>query len=140
ASNQVINEQIDEFLSKVGMEFDEALEDDFNTHLALSAFFSLIKETNRLAAEENLGKNQAMKILPELERMLEILGLTIPKISEEQIQEINQMIKNREKFRAEKNFSEADKIRDNLNEMNIELIDHKGKTIWMKKEKIKADL
>ena len=60
--------------------------------------------------------------------------------SQEQIQEVNQMIQNRETFRAEKNFVEADKIRDKLNEMKIELIDHKGKTIWMKKEKIKADL
>jgi cysteinyl-tRNA synthetase len=49
------------------------------------------------------------------------------------------MISNREKFREEKQFEKADQIRDELNEMNIELIDHKGKTIWMKKEKIKKD-
>jgi cysteinyl-tRNA synthetase len=42
-------------------------------------------------------------------------------------------------FRKEKQFEKADKIRDKLNEMNIELIDHVGKTIWMKKEKIKAE-
>ena len=46
---------------------------------------------------------------------------------------------NRKKCRDEKQFEEADKIRDQLNEMNIELIDHKGKTIWMKKEKIKSE-
>ena len=45
----------------------------------------------------------------------------------------------KENARKEKKFDEADKIRDKLNEMNIELIDHKGKTIWMKKEKIKAE-
>ena len=44
-----------------------------------------------------------------------------------------------EKLREEKNFQEADKIRDKLNEMNVELIDHKGKTIWMKKERIKSE-
>ena len=44
-----------------------------------------------------------------------------------------------EKFRKEKQFQEADKIRDKLNEMNVELIDHKGRTIWMKKENIKAE-
>jgi len=42
-------------------------------------------------------------------------------------------------MRKEKQFVEADKIRDKLNEMNIELIDHKEKTIWMKKEKIKSE-
>jgi cysteinyl-tRNA synthetase len=45
----------------------------------------------------------------------------------------------REQSRKEKQFEEADKIRDKLNEMNIELIDHKGKTIWMIKENIKAE-
>jgi len=49
------------------------------------------------------------------------------------------LILNREKLRGEKQFEDADKIRDQLNEMNIELMDHKGKTIWMKKEKIQKD-
>ena len=42
-------------------------------------------------------------------------------------------------FRMEKKFEDADKIRDKLNEMNVELIDHKGRTIWMQKENIKAE-
>jgi len=46
------------------------------------------------------------------------------------------LISDREKFRKEKQFEEADKIRNKLNDMNIELIDHKGKTIWMKKGKM----
>jgi len=49
------------------------------------------------------------------------------------------LILNREKLRKEKQFDSADEIRDKLNGMNIELIDHKEKTIWMKKEKIKAE-
>jgi len=54
-------------------------------------------------------------------------------------QEINNLIKSREQFRKEKQFGDADKIRDKLNEMNVELIDHKDRTIWMKKENIKAE-
>ena len=60
-------------------------------------------------------------------------------MSEEEKQKIDNLISNRKKCRDEKQFEEADKIRDQLNEMNIELIDHKGKTIWMKKEKIKSE-
>ena len=45
-------------------------------------FFNLVKETNRLAAEEKLGKEDA-KIKKEFERMLKILGLTIPEMTEE---------------------------------------------------------
>jgi len=125
-------------VEKTSEDFDNALNENLNTHLALSAFFSLVKETNRLSADENLGKKDAEKIKVAFQRMLEILGLDIPKITPDQKNQIDDLIQAREKFREQKRFEEADKIRNQLNEMNIELIDHKQKTIWMKKEKIKA--
>ena len=121
-------------------EFDNALESDFNTHLALSAFFKLVKEVNYLAASEKLGSNDAQEIIPEFQRMLEILGLVIPKITLTEKEKVDNIIIAREQFRKEKKFQEADKIRDTLYEMNIELIDHAGKTIWIQKEKINADI
>jgi len=130
---------IEKIVSKIGTEFDDALDDDFNTHLALSAFFQLVKEGNRLAAEEKLGKTDANIIKKEFDRMLGILGLNIPKITETEKQEIDNLIISREQFRKEKQFDKADEIRDKINEMNIELIDHKGKTTWMKKENIKSE-
>ena len=130
---------IEKNVLKIGTEFDDALDDDFNTHLALSAFFQLVKEGNRLAAEEKLGKIDANIIKKEFDRMLEILGLNIPKITETEKQEIDDLIISREQFRKEKQFEKADEIRDKINEMNIELIDHKGKTTWMKKENIKSE-
>ncbi len=133
------HEDSNQIIQKVSTEFDNALESDFNTHLALSSFFQLVKEANRLAAEEKLGKEDAQIIKTELQRMLEILGLSIPEMTEDEKKEIDNLIESREQFRKEKQFEDADKIRDKLNEMNIELIDHKEKTIWMKKENIKAE-
>jgi len=133
------SEGMDELTSKLGTEFDSALDSDFNTHLALSAFFQLVKETNRLAAEEKLGKENGNSIKIEMKRMLGILGLKIPEITESEKEEIDELIKNRETCRKEKQFEKADEIRDKLNEMNVEIIDHKEKTIWMRKENIKAE-
>jgi cysteinyl-tRNA synthetase len=138
-ANNETGDEIDEIVTKIGIEFDTALNNDFNTHLALSAFFQLVKETNRLAAEEKLGLKNSKAIKGELKRMLKILGLKIPEITDNQKEEIDNLIIDREKARKEKQFEDADKIRDKLNEMNIELIDHKGKTIWMRKENIKAE-
>ena len=138
-ANSENQEDSSEIIKKIGIEFDNSLEDDFNTHLALSAFFQLVKETNRLAAEEKLGKEQSLMLKKELMRMMNILGLKIPEMTEDKKQEIDNLIQNREKFRKEKQFEKADEIRDELNELNIELIDHKEKTIWMKKEKIKSE-
>jgi len=132
-------EDSSEIIKKTSAEFDDALEDDFNTHLALSAFFQLVKEVNRLAAEEKLGKDESLVFKKEFTRMMVILGLKIPEMTENEKQNIDELIENREKFRKEKQFEKADEVRDKLNEMNIELIVHKGKTIWMKKEKIKSE-
>ena len=138
-ANNVEQENISEKIRSISTEFDKSLEDDLNTHLALSSFFELVKETNRLAASEKLGKENSIIIMKEFERISKILGLNIPKINQEEKEEIDSLISNREKLRGEKQFEDADKIRDQLNEMNIELMDHKGKTIWMKKEKIEKD-
>ncbi len=139
ANNENQNSEIKSVIEETRNEFDSALESDFNTHLALLAFFKLVKEINYLAAEEKISTNDAKIIIPEFKRMLEILGLVIQNITSDEKQEINDLIKAREQLRKEKKFQDADKIRDKLNEMSIELIDHKRKTIWMKKEKIKAD-
>ena len=119
--------------------FDSAIDENLNTHLALSAFFGLVKEVNKLSAENKLNKEIAEAAKIQFERMQNILGLKVQEISDEEKNGIDQMVSSREKLREEKNFQEADKIRDKLNEMNVELIDHKGKTIWMKKEKIKSE-
>ncbi len=138
-ANSNEQEDISDKIKNISLEFDKSLEDDLNTHLALSTFFQLVKETNRLAASEKLGIENSQIIMREFERISNILGLEIPKMNQEEKQEIDNLISNREKLREEKQFEKADQIRDELNEMNIELIDHKGKTIWMKKEKIKKD-
>ena len=138
-ANSNEQEDISDKIKNISLEFDKSLEDDLNTHLALSTFFQLVKETNRLAASEKLGIENAQIIMREFERISNILGLEVPKMNQEEKQEIDNLISNREKLREEKQFEKADQIRDELNEMNIELIDHKGKTIWMKKEKIKKD-
>lgn len=128
-----------EMIKQNSFDFNNALDDDFNTHLALSAFFKLVRETNRMAADDVLDKSNSQLIMLEFQRMMKILGLNIPQITQSEKDEINLLITQRKEFRKEKEFVKADKIRDKLNEMSVELVDHKGKTIWMKKEKIKAE-
>jgi len=130
---------IEEIISESQKEFDTSLDNDFNTHQALSAFFKFVNEINQLIASEALTLSVAKLALPQFEKMLKILGLKIPKITKEEIDSINDLIKKRESFRSEKKFQEADAIRDQISEMGIVLIDHKDRTTWMKKEKIKSD-
>ena len=123
-------------VSEAKKEFDEALKSNFNTPLALGVFFKLVKELNRFAATETLTQSIAKITLPEFERMLEVLGLKIPKITDKERSTVNDLIKKRNMFRDKKQFDEADKIRKQIGEMGIMLIDHKNKTLWLKREKI----
>jgi cysteinyl-tRNA synthetase len=120
-------------------EFNSTLEADFNTAAAVSVFFRLIKAINRLAASEQMTRSVADIALPEFERMSEILGLQVQKVTQKEKQTIADLLKKRDELRAQKQYQEADKIRTQISQLNIVLLDHKNKTIWMKKEKIKAD-
>lgn len=136
AEGQGSVDEIQKIISDTKKEFEEGLESDFNTPLALGAFFKLVKEINRLAATEALTQSIAKMVLPDFEKMLDILGLKIPKISEEEKSTVNELIRNRNMFREQKQYQEADRIRKQISDMGITLIDHKTRTLWMKQEKI----
>lgn len=131
--------EIAHLVKECSQEFDSALENDFNTSLAVGAFFKLVKGVNRIAASESMTKSIADIGLPEFERMSEVLGLSVQKVTEQEKQSITDLLKKRETLREQKKYQEADKIRDQISQMNIVLLDHKNKTIWMKKEKILSD-
>ena len=132
-------EDISSLLIETRKKFDTALNDDFNTSLGLSVFFNMIKTINSLAAEEKINKKIAEQALPVLEYMLDVLGIKIQTVSDEEIESVFKLINKRETLREEKQFGEADKIRDQIAGMGISLIDHKKKTLWMKKEPIKSE-
>jgi len=129
-----------EFFTKkvdfIKKEFNDALNSDFNTPLAFNAFFRLVKEVNNFAASEDISQSIAKNIVPTFETMLEILGLRISKISDEERNTINELIKKRNGFREQKQYQKADKIRKQISDMGIVLIDHKNKTLLLKQEKI----
>ena len=132
-------EDISSLLEESREKFDAALNDDFNTSLGLSVFFNMIKTINSLAAKEKITKKIAEQALPVLEYMLEVLGIEIQTVSDEEIESVFELINKRETLRGEKQFEEADKIRDQIAGLGISLIDHKNKTLWMKKEAIKSE-
>ena len=139
AEGQGPTDEAQKIISETKKEFDAGLESDFNTPLALSAFFKLVKEVNRIAAAEMLTQSISERVVPEFEKMLETLGLKIPKITEEEKITVNDLIRKRNMFREQKQYQEADKIRKQISDVGITLIDHKNRTLWMKQEKIEIE-
>ena len=129
-------EDVEKTLSQLKTEFSDALDNNLNTHMALSAFYRLV--TFCLSQEDHLTKSAAGKIILVFDEMIQVLGLKIAKVTDDEKSHIQSLLKQREEFRHQKKYEEADGIRDKLAAKGIELKDEVHQTIWMKKEKIHA--
>ena len=63
--------------------------------------------------------------------MLDILGFDT-KTNHIEDEEINKLLEKRNKYRDEKNYQEADKIRDYLLEMDVEILDSREGSSYRK--------
>ena len=110
--------------------FIEAMDDDFNTPIALSVLFDLSRDINREATN---GKNvfKAQKTLLELSNVLGV-KLDSRKIEKDSNVEgfIDLLIDLRSVMRDKKDFETSDLIRDRLTSLGIKLEDSSGKTDW----------
>jgi cysteinyl-tRNA synthetase len=125
----------EKFCSEVFSEFDDAINTDLNTHLAISSILKLVNHLNKLISFEELTTKMAQYVLPLIDKMMFILGLSVDNIPDAEKKYIEDMIKLRSKFRINKNYAESDKIRKQLLKAhNVELIDHENYTSWKKIE------
>ena len=106
--------------------FIEAMDDDFNTGLAITYLYEIVKLINsELSGNKDLNKLiNYDKFIKECAE--DILGLTFENNSNSKEKELLDIISNiRNKYREEKNYEEADKIRDELKKIGITLNDRR---------------
>ena len=110
-------------------QFDEAMDDDFNTADAIAAIFELVKfvntNTNAQRSKEFL---QALK--DEILLLSDICGLIVEKKQEMLDADIEALIEERQAARKAKNFARADEIRNELLEKGIILEDTREGVKW----------
>ena len=104
--------------------FIEAMDDDLNTAEAIAAIFDIVYASNTALSNENKNAKAVVeKTLDLIHELGGVLGL-FQKTQEKSIDaEVEELIEKRNKARSEKNWAEADAIRDKLKAMNIELKD-----------------
>jgi len=111
--------------------FIQAMDDDFNTADAISVIFELVRESNSIIAEHEPSKEFARETLTILNELIDVLGLLYGDADEEMLdEEIENLIADRQTARAEKNWAEADAIRDKLGSMGIILEDTPQGVKW----------
>ena len=119
--------------------FEAAMDDDFNTPEALAVLFDLVREINRLRAEDQAA---AAALGAELRALGGVLGL-LGEDAEDYLRghpeeaaggltaaEIEDRIQRRAQAREARNWAEADRLRDELQQAGILLEDSPSGTTW----------
>ena len=113
------------------------LEDDFSIPEALALFFSFQKFVKSWIAEESFSVEELESILDMYEQFDEVLWIMDLEVLSEEAEdvpaEITELFEVRKKAKSEKDFAQADSIRDELLEKWWKIIDERD---WSRVEKI----
>lgn len=117
--------------------FKTAMDDDFNTPGALAVLFEIAREVNKLKTEDMAKANGLAVRLKELAGVLGLLyqdpeAFLQGDVNNDEVAEIEALIKQRNEAKAAKNWAVADEVRDKLKAMNIVLEDTPNGTTWRK--------
>ena len=111
-----------EYIKTTEKKFHSAIDDDFNTPEALACVFNIIRGINLPLRFKAISKEYAKLVLGFLNKVDQIFGI-IPTSYEGAPSGVVRLVKNREKFREENNYEEADKIRAQINDLGYEIED-----------------
>src|SRR3989344_5485167 len=114
--------------------FEEAMDDDLNTPLALSALYDLITETNKLIQTNKLGADDAQEILKIWEKINKVFGLVIKEEKKEIPQNIKKLAEERKLARENKDFKKSDELRAEIEKAGYVIEDLKDNKYAIKKK------
>ncbi|MCD6469931.1 cysteine--tRNA ligase [Candidatus Bathyarchaeota archaeon] len=119
--------------------FEEAMDDDFNTPLALAAIFDIVRAINSYAnANREIEASTKKEVYETLRSLMNVLGIDIEverkEPREEEIRIINELmnliINVRDEMRKRREWKIADEIRENLKKMGFVIEDTPEGTRW----------
>ena len=117
--------------------FEQAMNDDLNVPEAYSVLFDLARDLNKHKSQGDAGAEEAGKLAAVLKGIGGILGFLqcdpeafMQSGNDDEVAEIEALIKARNDARAAKDWGAADAARDKLTAMGIVLEDGAGGTTW----------
>lgn len=134
AKNAVSGDPDQAFLKKLDErreQFIAAMDDDLNTADGISALFELVRDINLMLAPGTASAETVQAATALFDELTDVLGLLYSrKEAGEDDAEIEALIEARANARKEKNWAEADRIRDELKARNIVLEDTPQGVKW----------
>jgi cysteinyl-tRNA synthetase len=132
------DERLNQFVMQIKKKFREAMNDDFNTPLALSHVFTLTKKINQAIEKEKLNKRNVDEIIKALKDFGSVFGILEKKIEEGGMlpEEVRNLIIRRTTLRKMGDFKAADEVRERiLKDFGILIEDTKEGIRWKKVNK-----
>jgi cysteinyl-tRNA synthetase len=121
-----------EHLAKLLGDFVAALDDDLNIAGALAVLFNFQREVNTRLDQGQLDETGAQAILNQFREFDQVLGImNFPQ--EDADAAIDAKVQARETARQQKDFAEADRLRGELADQGIEILDTAAGPVWRRK-------
>lgn len=132
AQDREVSEEEKNILAQLdGMikQFENAMDDDFNTADAITAIFDMVKLANT-SCKSSDSKKFLQDVLDKIAGTCGILGLEV--VSEKELldEDIDNLIQERQQARKDRNFARADEIRQLLLDKGIVLEDTREGVRW----------
>lgn len=128
------SEELADAIVQTKVNFEKAMDDDFNVQNALTALYDVLPIVNANANLKRVDKTSLLKFKKYLSEWLSIFGIDSEKLTARQEanddDEISSLIKEREEARKNKDWTRSDEIRDQLKEMGITIQDTPQGTRW----------
>lgn len=123
-----------EEIDKFRVQFETAMDDDFNTADAITAVYELVRFINKSITDE-VSKTFAEKELEMFNKLTAVLGLLEKEEEKEEDPDtavIEELIAKRAEAKKTKDFTTADAIRDELSSMGITIKDTRQGVQWFR--------
>ncbi len=132
-ATDTVVENADEIKAKLNSrkeQFITAMDDDLNTADAISAVFELVKDINTTVITDAPNKELVELATTLFDELTGVLGLVYNRKTESLDDEIEKLIEARTQARKDRNWAEADRIRDELKSQGIILEDTPQGVKW----------
>ena len=128
-----MNEALHEATLGAAREFEEGMDDDLNTSVALAVIHNLTRVVNTALARKKLQEGNKLELTELLKRFDTVLNIFGDEQREMLDSEIQNLIDERQEARRRRDFARGDEIRDELAARGIILEDTKDGVRWKRK-------
>ena len=124
------NDKLHETATRALREFEEGMDDDLNTSVALAVVHNLSREVNTALARKHVKTDNQRELLEVIDRIDSVLNIFGEQKREILDSEIQALLDERQKARHRRDFGRADEIRRELADRDIILEDTKDGVRW----------